>query len=140
MGASVIKSNPCTNCGSHNHTSSNCFQKPRAVPRRLSNKNAKRNSRMRKEWFSRPENQPDMNQQWTCYLRIAPDCEIFVTRETLNLEHVKSKVRRKDLRFDPDNIKPACQPCNKLKGSQDLEDLVDKYPHLQKIIDTMVGR
>lgn len=56
---------------------------------------------------------------WDCYLRVAPNCERVVTRETVNPEHPLSKARHPELRYDATKLKPACGPCNKFKGSRD---------------------
>lgn len=136
----MIQPSPCKHCGSDQHSSLMCFLKPRAPIKKVSNKSGVKLAQMRREWFLRPENKPDQQGEWLCYLGISPECTFTVNRLTLNLEHVRSKVRHPELKFDPDNLKTSCQPCNKLKGSLDLEDLVDKYPHLQKIIDRMVEK
>lgn len=68
-------------------------------------------------------NPPDQNGQWECYLQISVHCPRFVTRETLNLEHVKPKNKYPELKHEIGNIRPACQPCNKLKGSFELDEL-----------------
>jgi len=41
----------------------------------------------------------------------------------LMAEHVKSKVRRPDLRTDPNNFKPTCAECNARKMSKDLDEI-----------------
>lgn len=76
-------------------------------------------------WFE--QNPPDKDGYWDCYLQIAESCQRRVDRRTLNLEHAKSKARRPDLRYDITNIRPACRPCNKLKGSENLEDIARKF-------------
>lgn len=74
----------------------------------------------RKEWYE--TNLPDVHGYWQCYLQISPECSITVDRSTINLEHVLSKVRHPELRFVVSNLRPACHPCNKLKGSKDWVD------------------
>ena len=76
-------------------------------------------------WFE--QNSPDKDGFWDCYLQIAESCLKRVDRRTLNLEHVKAKVRHPDLKYDIYNIRPACRPCNKLKGSQDLDEINRKF-------------
>lgn len=131
----MIQPGNCKHCGSDSHTSLMCFQKARAPIKKVSNKTKQKDAQMRREWFKRPENAPNVNMQWTCYLKISPECDIFVTKETLNLEHVRSKVRSPELKFDPDNIKPSCRFCNQKKQSRDIEDLVEEYPHLRVYLD-----
>lgn len=52
---------------------------------------------------------------WSCYI-----CGTPLTLETLTLDHVKSRGRHPELRFDMDNLKPCCMSCNMAKGSRDL--------------------
>lgn len=136
----MIQPGLCKHCGSSLHSSLMCFYKARQPLRKTSNKSGAKYAKMRREWFLRPENAPDEEGQWLCYLGISPECTFTVNRLTLNLEHVRSRVRHPELKFDPDNLMPACSACNQVKQSLDLEDLVDKYPHLQKIIDRMVEK
>lgn len=138
-GVRMIQPGACKYCESDKHTSLMCFHKPRRPLRKVSSMNSIKTAQMRREWFLRPENAPNEQGEWDCYLGISPDCEFTVNRMNLNLEHVRSKARHPELKFDPDNLMPSCQPCNKLKGSLDLEDLVEKYPHVQKIIAKLGG-
>lgn len=68
-------------------------------------------------------NPVDENGYWYCYLRISPECPYKLTKQTLQIEHVKSKVRYPHLRYEPTNLRPACGFCNALKDSLDLEEL-----------------
>jgi 5-methylcytosine-specific restriction endonuclease McrA len=116
---------PCIYCGSLLHTKSVCFkkpQKPRTPIRKVSKKTAKRKRETDKEWYD--NNLPNENGQWPCYLRIAPDCELWVDKHTINLEHKKSKARHPGMKFDSSNLGAACQPCNKMKGSLDDTDVL----------------
>lgn len=116
---------PCIYCGSLLHTKSVCFKKPRKIGkpiRRVSKKTAKKKSVVDKEWYAL--NPPDEFGRWLCYLRISPECEIYVNRSTINLEHKKSKVRHPELKYEVTNLGAACQPCNKLKGSKDDTDVL----------------
>lgn len=83
---------------------------------------------MKIEWFEK--NPPDKKGEWECYLQIHPYCPVKVNRDLLRLEHVKSRARHPELRYDVDNIKPSEDWCNGMKGSLDLEDLVKDHPHL----------
>lgn len=85
-----------------------------------------------KKWII--ANPGDENETWTCYLQISVLCPKTLTRPQLTLEHVKSKVRHPDLRYDPDNIRASCSFCNKLKGSRELEELARIWPHLIKYL------
>jgi 5-methylcytosine-specific restriction endonuclease McrA len=55
--------------------------------------------------------QPNHEGYYECYI-----CHVRIPY--LMAEHVKSKVRRPDLRTDPANFKPTCADCNRKKGSQ----------------------
>jgi len=75
----------------------------------------------RKEWIS--NNPPNHQGYWECYLKIAPDCLGSIDIDQLTLDHVVSRTRSPDKRRNQTNFKPACGPCNQLKGSRDLEEL-----------------
>ena len=85
---------------------------------------------MHKKWVK--DNPPDDDGTWECYLQISSKCLKRVSKRTMTKEHVEPKVKRPDLKFDPNNIRPACSWCNKLKGSQTLEQLAKTFPHLKK--------
>lgn len=75
----------------------------------------------RHEWIK--NNPPDHAGYWYCYLQISPNCQRRMTIETLTLDHVKGRGRHPHLRRDQKNFKPACAPCNELKGSKELEEV-----------------
>jgi hypothetical protein len=58
--------------------------------------------------------------KWICYLQISVLCPQLLTVQTLTLDHVIPRSRRPDLRYNDDNIKPACWDCNSEKGSRVL--------------------
>lgn len=75
-------------------------------------------ARVRAKWLR------DHPKEWYyCALRISPQCPGAVRREEVTLDHIISRSRRPDLRFDPDNLQPACNPCNMLKGSRSMDEL-----------------
>lgn len=116
-----MKQSICNYCGGDNHTSLMCFKKPRRRIKPISDKNKLKEQQTKREWFDL--NPPNEKGLWFCYLGISPDCPRKLTRSTITLEHVKSKVRHPELKFDVTNLKPACSPCNALKGSRDVDEL-----------------
>lgn len=116
-----IKNNPCKYCGSELHTSLMCFNKPRRPLKQESDKTQAKRITVSRLWFEL--NPPDARGLWYCYLRISPDCPYQLTRSTIRLEHVRSKVRYPALKYEVTNLLPACEHCNKMKGSRDLEDI-----------------
>lgn len=118
--------NQCSVCQSKLHTSIMCPNKPRRPIKHESDKALKRRTQTRREWFEL--NPPNSKGLWYCYLRIAPECPYYLTRSTLTLEHVKSKARHPELRYEVSNIKPACSFCNEKKRSLDLEELPKLNP------------
>lgn len=86
---------------------------------------AKQWAQTRKEWVD--NNPPDASGQWECYLQMSPDCLKRITLDTLNVEHMESRARRPDLRFEQSNLAPACGPCNELKGSRSAAELEGKH-------------
>lgn len=113
--------NKCSQCGGTGHSKVSCFATPKkAIKKEADSTKAKRQATSR-AWFE--QNPPDSNGNWQCYLQISPDCPRILNRSTITLEHVKSKVRYPALKFDVNNLKAACSPCNKMKGSLDLDEL-----------------
>lgn len=70
----------------------------------------------RAAWFH--SHAPDRDGFYTCYI-----CgDKLLPRET-TLDHVKSRSRHPELRFEPSNLQPCCWRCNTAKGSRDLDEL-----------------
>lgn len=60
---------------------------------------------------------------WLCYLQVHPWCPVRLTRDILTLDHVVPRSRDQSRRLDFDNLRPACEYCNSLKGSRTLEQM-----------------
>lgn len=116
----MLKKNPCKLCGSELHAAWTCRLRSKNPIRQQSNKAVSLHQRTRKEWFR--ANPPDENGNWYCYISKHPLCPKVLTKETITLEHNLSKVRRPDLRYDINNIFPACTFDNKAKGSLSAEE------------------
>lgn len=106
-----------------------CFKKPRRPISHEAPSTRSKRTQTTREWYK--DNPPDERGLYYCYLNIAVDCKVRLTRSQVRLEHVKSKARHPELKYDKNNIKPACDPCNGLKASKDIEDLVEEFPHLK---------
>lgn len=74
--------------------------------------------RARDEWFA-----AHPAKTYECYLRIAPSCPRTMTKDETTLDHVKSRGRHPELRYEQSNLRPCCWPCNTMKGSRDLEEV-----------------
>lgn len=109
----------CKWCGSTEHTQFYCPRKPRTpiktnkLPAKIGRVGKKTNAAVAK--WSRGQ-KPNHQGYYICYM-----CGAWITY--LRAEHVKSKVRRPDLRAEPSNFKPTCDPCNEKKRSKDLEEM-----------------
>ncbi len=113
--------NQCKYCGESTHTSLMCLKKPRRPLKKESEKTKSKRIAVSREWFKL--NPPSPKGTWECYLQISPECPRVLTRSTITLEHVKSRARHPELKYDITNLKPSCAPCNFLKGSLDVEEL-----------------
>lgn len=137
------KTPKCYKCLQEGHYAINCRTTARTIPK-TSRKPIKQESykskikrlEVKTLWFSL--NPPDKNGFWTCYLQINPQCPVLLDTPELVLEHVRSKARYPHLKFEVTNLKSACRFCNKDKGSLDLEDLVEQFPHLQQYIEPAI--
>lgn len=63
---------------------------------------------------------------WLCYLQIHPWCPVRLDVEHLTLDHVFSRSHDPKLRFNQDNLQPACLYCNNEKGSRSLDQVKPK--------------
>jgi hypothetical protein len=131
----------CSFCGSPTHTAFLCSRRRHAwdshrkTPlRRESKVHNQRRSIVSRTWFI--ENPPDESGGYICYLQLSASCPTWVSKNEVTLEHVYPKKLYPELRYLTINIKPACEFCNKLKGSNRLESLVIVYPKLHDLLTT----
>lgn len=68
----------------------------------------------RQEWVEK--NLPDSG-VWKCTY-----CGDELYLNMLTLDHKLSRSRRPDLRYDLDNLVPACWTCNSAKGSMSIDE------------------
>ena len=115
---------PCKHCKQMGHFPYQCFTNPKkALKRTPINKIGKQT----KQWFItratwiRKNPPPIDGQYWTCYLQIHEWCPVRLDIKTLTLDHVISRSHAPGLRFNADNLRPACRYCNSEKGSRSLD-------------------
>lgn len=106
-------SKPCKYCGGLDHYPLTCFKrpsKPLKAKKRIKaiGKIGTKWIATRKDWIA---NNPE---PWHCAY-----CGIPLAIEQLTLDHIKSRSRHPELRFDLSNLTPACWTCNERKGSGD---------------------
>lgn len=133
---------PCKHCGLMGHFSYACYQNPkRAIkalkrsaaikrtPLKRSSKPINKIGKTTKQWYItratwiRKNPPPIEGKYWECYLHIHPWCPGRIDVAHLTLDHVVSRSRDPSLRFNLDNLKPACMACNEMKGSRSLEQV-----------------
>ena len=128
---STIKPKPCKECGSKWHSAMyHNPRKPIAVNKPLKRsttplrKEAVKTRQKRQattaDWYA--ANPPDKEGRWLCYISKHPSCPVYVTRETINLEHNLSKARSPGTKYDINNLFPACSFDNAAKGSLTAEE------------------
>lgn len=111
---------PCHFCGLRSHWPYQCYKNPK------NKKFMKKSGKYTKQWLTTrqkwiKDNPPNHQGYWICYLQISPECQKFLTIDTLTLDHMHSRSRHSDERFKQSNLQPCCYPCNELKGSKDVE-------------------
>jgi len=116
----------CKICHAMGHYPYQCFKKPKKalkqVPIKKIGKTTKQWFITRATWFRK--NPPPVDGiYWICYLNIHPWCPVRLDADSVTLDHVVSRSRAPGLRFNLDNIKPACIYCNNMKGSKSLEQV-----------------
>lgn len=122
---------PCKHCKLMGHFPYECRLNPkRALKRSVGIKRTpiKKIGKQTKQWFITRatwirKNPPDKDGYWYCYLRIHPWCPYRLTIDTLTIDHVVSRTRDPKLRFNQQNLQPACQYCNYEKGSKSLDQV-----------------
>jgi 5-methylcytosine-specific restriction endonuclease McrA len=101
----------CSFCDSEDHTVFYCPAKPKKAinPR---GKYAQRMEFVRAEWYR--THPPDHQGYYYCYL-----CGKAITKAQTELDHVLSRSRHPELRFELSNLRPSCHECNSEKGSRE---------------------
>lgn len=66
--------------------------------------------RTRREWVKL--NRPNHQGYYVCCI-----CGKWVPEKAMQLDHILSRSRHPELRFDLTNLQPSCGPCNQKKGS-----------------------
>lgn len=123
---------PCRFCNTTGHFPYQCVANPKVVLKRkkgLKRTPINRVGKTTKQWLVTRstwirKNPPDEHGYWYCYLQIHPWCPGRLTLETLTVDHVVSRSRDASLRFNQDNLRPACSFCNNAKGSKSLEQVL----------------
>ena len=100
-------------------------QKKKRKPLKQQGKQALLWAETRHKWI-----QANAAPSWICHLQIAENCPKILILETLTLDHYHTRSSRPDLRYDLDNLRPACFRCNGLRGSRSMQNLVKEYPQV----------
>lgn len=138
-----MKTHACSYCGGDNHNSLTCYKKRkkdhaelkrRAPLRRESKAHASKRAILYNTFFA--NNPPDELGGYTCYLQISKYCPKWLSQQNVTLEHVLPRSKFPELRWVSDNIKPACEFCNKTKMSNTVEKLSLFWPHLKDMMET----
>lgn len=111
---------PCRFCGSLQHFPYKCKLNPKGYKRlKRIGKTTKQWQVTRATWIKK---HPSTHEgYWECYLQIHPYCPKFLTIDTLTLDHVIARSKNKKIMFTDNNLQPACEYCNTMKGSKLLD-------------------
>lgn len=131
-----------------NHFPYQCPVNPKVVLKRkvgLKRTPIKKIGKQTKQWiitratWIRKNPPPIDGKYWLCYLQIHEWCPVKLTAETITLDHVISRSHAPGLRFNAENLKPACKWCNGEKGSRTLEAVLEaKGKRNLKTVDELV--
>jgi 5-methylcytosine-specific restriction endonuclease McrA len=102
----------CRYCDSEDHTIFYCPVKPKNLIKPIGGKYYQKMVKIRKEWYR--QNLPDHSGYYYCAY-----CGKAITRAETELDHVLSRSRHPELRFELSNLKPSCHNCNVEKGSRE---------------------
>lgn len=122
----------CKFCGDPkpNHFPYTCQKNPKVIARRTAGMKRtpiKKVGKRTQQWFDartewiKNNPAPIEGKYWLCYLRIHPWCPVRIDLKHLTLDHVISRSNDPKLRLDQSNLRPACEYCNNMKGSQSLD-------------------
>lgn len=134
-GIDKFPKKPCKFCHQKGHFPYQCYANPKVALKRkvgLKRTPIKKIGKQTKQWFItratwiRKNPPPLEGKYWICYLQIHPWCPVRLDLERLTLDHVVSRSRDAKLRFNQDNLKPACIYCNTEKGSKSLDQIKAK--------------
>lgn len=120
---------PCKHCGRTGHYSYMCYQNPKRMLKTIKRTPLKKVGKTTKQWFLTratwiKKNPPPIEgTYWICYLQIHPWCPVRIDIKHLTLDHVVSRSHDAKLRFSQDNLRPACEYCNSMKGSRSLDQV-----------------
>ena len=127
---------PCKHCGLMGHFPYACYQNPKRAIKQIKRTALKRSTKpinkigkTTKQWMVNrvtwiKKNPPPVEgKYWICYLQIHPWCPRRIDVAHLTIDHVVSRSRNAKLRFNLDNLKPACIYCNGEKGSKSLDQV-----------------
>lgn len=118
----------CTRCDSLNHTHSQCPERltdkinpetgryPAVKRLRTAGKYSMRWMATKRAWHK--ANRPNHQGYYVCYI-----CQKHIAEAEVTLDHIKSRSRYPELRFELTNLAPCCSGCNTLKGSKELEEI-----------------
>lgn len=124
----TTKVKTCKFCGEPGHTQFYCLRRARKAIKvrkklKAEGKHAVLWRQTRKEWIL--QNPPDADDNYFCYL-----CGVAISKGKpdtpfmrMTLDHVKSRSRHPELRYELSNLKPCCWFCNRRKGSRDLDEM-----------------
>jgi 5-methylcytosine-specific restriction endonuclease McrA len=108
-------SKPCKHCGGENHLSFRCFHSPPNWKKKQG-KTSIQWLQTRRQWFR--EHKAD---SYNCYY-----CGRFLLRNEVELDHYHPRSGNPELRYDLDNLRISCHPCNFDKGSIDGDLYIKK--------------
>lgn len=123
---------PCKFCKQTGHFPYQCYANPKVAARRkvgLKRTPINKMGKHAKQWFMTRatwirKNPPDQYGYWYCYLQIHPWCPKKLTIHNLTIDHVVPRSNDPSLRYNQDNLKPACKYCNTEKGSKSLDQVL----------------
>lgn len=75
-------------------------------------------------------NPPNHQGYYVCHI-----CNRWVAADEMELDHVRARTRRVDLRFDLSNLLPAHHDCNSQKGSKDIVKPLDDEKLIHNLED-----
>jgi len=132
MGLDRFPKKPCKHCKQMGHFPYDCRHNPKKVLKRAIRRTPiKKVGKNTKQWFNtratwiRKNPPPIEGQYWECYLQIHEWCPVRIDISKLTLDHVVSRSRDPSLRFNLDNLPPACYYCNLEKGSRSYEQVME---------------
>jgi 5-methylcytosine-specific restriction endonuclease McrA len=123
------KEKHCKKCDGFGHSAINCFRNPKATIKvtkglKKTGSYTMRMQTIRRKWFKQNPSNQGYYYCIYCGKAVTRDPDLLAMGvERVELDHIHSRSRYPELRFELTNLAPSCHNCNTEKGSKEKKGL-----------------